>query len=100
MAISTRTRNNAAMLPSLSKTLITHTAFCDRCYEHQGKVTRCKEQHMVHPLSTHWHKIAMAKLTRAALGAVEPLGRHQYLKHELHAIGPSIKLSKYSTLTR
>ena len=27
--------------------------------------------------------------TRAALGAVEPLGRHQYLKHELHAIGPS-----------
>ena len=38
--------------------------------------------------------------TRAALGAVEPLGRHQYLKHELHAIGPSIKLSKYSALTR
>ena len=39
-------------------------------------------------------------LTRAALGAVEPLGRHQYLKHELHAIGPSITLSKYSTLRR
>ena len=39
-------------------------------------------------------------ITRAALGAVEPLGRHKYLKHELHAIGPSIKLSKYSTLTR
>ena len=44
--------------------------------------------------------VAAPKTTRAALGAVEPLGRHQYLKHELHAIGPSIKLSKYSALTR